>query len=218
MKTETPVSLSILAGQVAAALPGSWSVKPISDDVQNGNQYLIRSDGLTLFFAGSKGGWAPRGKIKISLSRPRGKDGQYVDAWENNARVETPEIGVSETKSADAIAADISRRLLSEAERVCKLVKERIDLYESADRAQRETLEKVGQAAGLPDILRNHNDESKPCFSLYLTDPRQAPESYASLAKIEVRGGNSVHFVIDATSEQALALIAFMRSEAYPAS
>ncbi len=214
MKQETTINYLALANQVAAALPGSWKVafqspEYVGQIISCGP--LVRSDGLELYFRG--GSYGQKGKLDISHVRPRSPNRAYVDLYEGNSRVASPEIGVSETKTGEQIAADIVRRLLPEAERVNALALAQIERENDAASRKLALLESVSRAAGLDSAPKMHNSE-EPRYSFYVTD-RPGKGDREVLASVEVRGSDSVHFTIDTEGKQAEALIRFLRSPAY---
>lgn len=113
--------------------------------------YLTRGDGLTLWlvFGSVDTTRAPRGRIAISHSRPRFKDGQYVELWDDGrSKLTSPEITVSESKAPKDIAADIARRLLPDCERIEKLARERIAAHEAHDNAREAMTLRMVEASG----------------------------------------------------------------------
>ncbi len=202
MNNTTSPSLSSLALSIAAALPGAWTARPIHPDgASNENCYLIRADGLTLFLAGSHGGWAKPGRLFLQHSRPR-KDGKWVELWENHNTVKAPEMTVADTKTAEKIAADIVARLLPEAERIEGLARESIARDNSAEAARIDTARAIAGAIGEVECQRDGS-------------PRSA--FYHRGVSLTVNGGESVRVELSATRAQALALLAFMESDAYRA-
>lgn len=210
--TNTAPALSTLAPAIAAALSGyvslsvgyaaKWTAKPVSEDYRDANYYLTREDGLTLFFAGSRGRWAKPGRILLQHSRPRSKNGKWVELWENHSQIAAPEITVADSKSPEAIAADIVRRLLPEAERIDGLARAQIARENNAEAAQNDAARAVAAAIGA-EIERGHDGKPRTSF-------------YHRGASVKVNGGDSVTVEIHgATRAQALALLAFMESPAY---
>ena len=207
----TAPALSTLAPQIAAALSGylsasvgyaaRWTAKPISEESTWSNFYLTREDGLTLFLAGSQGGWAAKGRFLLQHSRPR-NNGKYVELWENHAQMNSPEITVAETKSAEKIAADIIARLLPEAERIDALARESIARDNAAETAQNNTARAVAAAIGA-EVEKGHDGKPRASF-------------YHRGASVAVHGGDSVKIELHSVNKaQALALLAFMESPAY---
>lgn len=97
--------------EIASALPGTWTVEKDNE--------LTRSDGLKFWIR--EGGYGMKGRASISFMRPRSPRGDYYELWENHNKVSDPRITVSATKSSEAIAKDIVRRLLVDAEKVFAL-------------------------------------------------------------------------------------------------
>ena len=194
-----PVSLSLLAPSIAAALPGRWVAKAISEGGSWSNYYLTRADGLALFLAGHTGGWAAKGRVLIQHSRPR-NNGKHVDLWENGAQIDSPEITAAETKSAEKIAGDIAARLLPEAERINGLALASIARDNRGEAARIDTAKAVCAAIG--EELNGHEGQARSSF-------------YHRGVSLTVNGGESVRVELSATRAQALALLAFVNSPAY---
>jgi hypothetical protein len=216
--TPAPVSLAALAAEIAAALPGTWNARPVHPDAteRNGNQYLTRSDGLQLFLAGSSGGWAAKGRVRVQFNRPRNA-GNYVRLYSespNYGGVKDPEITAAETKAPAIIAADIARRLLPEAETVFAMANAQIERDTNAANAHEKTAGEIAAACGREIEKDHHRGGTRKSFCLL--NPKHGEEGgrYA-LASLDVRGGDSVRIEVDATRAQALALIAFLKSPAY---
>jgi hypothetical protein len=189
------VNLFALASSVAQHLPGSWTIDSDSGGPFSYTQRLTRaSDGLKLFLAGNVGGWAPKGKLRVSFSRPR-HDGKWIEVWDKNEKLLDPEIGMSETKSAEQIAQSIVSRLLTRAEYVFGKVNERIASENNAENLKRRTIVKIAFACG--QIL---SVADKSSFSIGAFD-------------FEVRGENSIAIKSFGTdTETTLAIIALLRS------
>lgn len=240
MKTTTtapaqPVNLATLAPAIAAALSPAhplrlpaghtvgWTAKPAHEPAYPGatvgQWHLTRADGLKLWLAGSDGGWAAKGRIAISLSRPAAKDRQRVEVYRNAPgvweKIIDPEITVAETGTAERIAADIARRLLPDAERVNALVLAKIGEEGRAADRRLAFLQSVAVAAGLPDYPRKYRSDD-PSWDVGIYAPGSTPkDGERRLASVEIRHGDTAHVTIDTGPGQAEALIAFLRSPAY---
>lgn len=210
-----PLSLSTLAPLICRALGFNslhhWTARPVSEDRSEPNFYLTRADGLTLFLADSRGGWAAKGRLFIQHSRPR-SNGKWVDLWENTNTVNgakwgsiaAPEITVADSKTPEQIAADIVRRLLPEAERVDGLARAQITRESNAEAARDETAQAIAAAIGA-EAETGHDGKPRASF-------------HHRGASVRVNGGDSVRVELSSvTKAQALALIAFMDSDAYRA-
>lgn len=104
--------------QIVSFLSGTWSVGADKDEA-------IRSDGFRLWFR--EGGYGNEGRISISFTRPRNAKGEYVTLWAaGGSKHSDPSITVSATKAPSTVAADITRRLIPDAEVVFRLANERI--------------------------------------------------------------------------------------------
>ena len=105
-----------------------WKVKSTKDRAD----YLIEriTDHLTLCVHDSS--YGHNGMLYVSLVRPVGRDGNRPTIWENDplagmGTIHDPVIYMSNTKSPEQIAKDISRRLMPEAERVMALALKAIE-------------------------------------------------------------------------------------------
>lgn len=124
--------------EIANALPGNWTVKD--------NDELTRADGLKLWVR--EGGYGMKGRVGVSFMRPRGVRGDWYDLWDNNEKVSDPRITVSATKSSEAIAKDIVRRLLTDAEKVFALATARIKIHADFDSGKKDLLHEVASVFG----------------------------------------------------------------------
>lgn len=200
--TTTAPALSTIAPQIAAALPGKWVASPVSKDRTESNFFLTREDGLQLFLADYRGGWAARGRLFIQHSRPR-QNGQWLHLYEKGVAgpIKSPEITVAETKSPEKIAADIVSRLLAESERVHGLALAEINRETIAKNEKNDMARDIALAIGA-EMERGHDGEPRSRF-------------YYRNVSMRVNTGESVTFEFSANRAQSLALIAFMDSPAY---
>jgi hypothetical protein len=187
------------AAAIAAALPGRWVAKAISEESTWSNFYLTREDGLALFIAGSQGGWAAKGRFFLQHARPR-QNGKYIYLWENHLQIFSPEITVADSKTAEKIAADIVARLLPEAERIDALARESIARDNRGEAARIDTARAIAGAIG--EELNGHEGQVRSVF-------------YHRGVSVTVNGGESVRVEFSATKAQTLAFIAFINSPAY---
>lgn len=123
---ELPYVHAERAHAIADALPGDWEAKPQSEEHPESGWYLQRADGLRLFL--SPPGCHNRTAFGVSLSGRSRKNGpQYVEVYDDKGqRVCHPSINVGATKEPAQMAKDIDRRLLADAERVHKLIEEKL--------------------------------------------------------------------------------------------
>lgn len=211
--TSSPAPLSVLAAAVAAALPGKWvsgSVYPDSVCAHENQKIVRESDGLELFLAGSFGGWAARGRIRVSFVRPRNK-GSYVDLWNKvgSGKVADPEISVAETKTPEKIARDIESRLLPESEIVFILAKEKIAEQNAYQDAKSAAIEKVAKLTGNESKF-GHTERTRETFYLHSACGPSRD------AQIRVNSATSFDITVSTPSlAQATALIEFLKSPAY---
>ena len=204
-------NLPQIAAAIARELPGSWSAAPVYSG-ENANQYLTRSgDGLKLFFAGSSGGWAAKGRLRVSFSRPRDKRGETVALYESAPRygqISDPEISVAETKSPAEIAKDIARRLLPDAETVFAMAQKVIEERAEYHARKLAALQRVAEVTGNPLEKSRHTGEMRETFSFYHGETR--------LGDVQVNSATSIRATIDAdSSARVAALVAFLKSPAY---
>jgi hypothetical protein len=197
--TTAPALSLPLAAAIAAALPGRWVAKAISEESTWSNFYLTREDGLALFIAGSQGGWAAKGRFFLQHARPR-QNGKYIYLWENHLQIFSPEITVADSKTAEKIAADIVARLLPEAERIDALARESIARDNRGEAARIDTARAIAGAIG--EELNGHEGQVRSVF-------------YHRGVSVTVNGGESVRVEFSATKAQTLAFIAFINSPAY---
>lgn len=125
MNTTTP---DTIAENIAALLPGAWTVKPLP---HNHGHYLQREDGLTLWFRPC---YNEKTKFRISWDQPAidQRYGHGYTVYDNGTKLETPGIGVSKAKNPEAIAGEIVRRLLPDCERIEPLARQFVaDVAES---------------------------------------------------------------------------------------
>jgi hypothetical protein len=188
-----------IAPQIAAALPGKWSARPISEESTWSNCYLTRADGLTLFLAGHNGGWAAKGRLLIQHSRPRNA-GKWVELYGKNGAIAAPEITVADSKAPEKIAADIVARLLTESEHVEGLARGRIAAENRGEAARVDTAKAICAAIG--EDVNGHEGQARASF-------------YHRGVSLTVNTGESVRVELTATRAQALALLAFVNSPAY---
>lgn len=175
-----------VAVALAELLPGHWEAIPQSDEYPNCNWNLRRSDGLTLFLSGPC--YNHKTAYKVGLSTPRHK-GSYVEAYDGNQRVASPTIGIGADKAIEKKAADIVRRLLTEAERVNALVVARIAEMEANEDAQQSSYKAICAAFGITPNDPHGSDRpagsfdgggfevqygGKISFSLYSVEPAKA--------------------------------------------
>ncbi len=213
----TEAAFGVFLASIAALLPGSWQAIPNPHpdhqrDDRSGT--LRRADGLTLDATANS--YSNKGKITFRYLRPRDSKNQYVTVYAGTGadKREDPSMGCGETRTPEQVASAIESRLLPDAETLHPLVLERIAVWNDEATNHLAALHATTQAAGLPDIPRDHHSK-EPRFSFYVPDPRRDAKSYASVAEVEVRQSNCVRLTIDATSREAVALIAFLRSPAY---
>lgn len=177
---------------------------------------MKRADGLKLVcVAGSYGN---DNRIRVMHSRPRddiSNGGGYVEIWEAaplSGRIADPSITVADTKTAAQIAADITRRLLPEAERVFRLVSARI-AKSNAHRAARASLsDRFAAALGHGPCTGQHiARDADPTFDLN-DNANTFSRGYGN-ARVN---GDSVTFELRSVpAEKAVALAAWIRANLF---
>ena len=137
MNTSAPFSPLAFATAVASSLGSNWTVSTPAHLIEwpgeeRAPTYITRADGLKLFVSN-----AYKNRVEISLSRPRDASGSYPSLWADAGKVGDPVVSVNVTRSADAVAKDLARRLIPDAERVHALALAAVaqaDEYASAQR------------------------------------------------------------------------------------
>lgn len=99
--------------QIASLLPSGFVVA--EDKIS-----LQRADGMNLWFLTR---YNTPGKITVKYGN---SENSYVTVYENHNKLNYPSVNVSADKDASKIAKDIVRRLLPDAEKVHKLVLEKV--------------------------------------------------------------------------------------------
>lgn len=99
------------------------TARPVSLESPDGYFYITFPDGVQMFC--SAGGYGNAGRIEFSGSWPsytRPEAGSCIvtprEIYENNQKLESPSIKVSESKTPEQIAKDITRRLLPDLQHV----------------------------------------------------------------------------------------------------
>ena len=162
---------------IIAALPGKWDAEPISKEYPDCNWHLIREDGLRLFIA--RPGWRAKGKYTISASHDQ-HNGQFVTVYANGSKLDSPSIGVSETKTPQQIAADIARRLIPDATAYFEAYKIQFAKWDEATNAQAKSYRTICKMFGLtPDESPRHGNR---------------PRGYFTAGSFYVNAGGSVEF------------------------
>lgn len=141
-----------IAFDTCTALGNDWQAVPISDEYKQSGFYLKRADGLTLFF--SPPSYSHKNKYRVCYSRPR-HEGKWLELYEKDVNgmsqnICDPSANLSETKTADQLAKDITRRILPEAEKVHALALERIANENSAKDAQQTSAFRIAVAVNKP--------------------------------------------------------------------
>lgn len=151
------MTLTTLLHSIAGHLPGKWMTREIDAERIS----IMRDDNLKLTFLIGRG-WAKSGKIYVCFSRPRDKQNNFIEVYEGNTRLQDPSINVSASKSAEQIAADITRRLLPDAERVFALVNERIHAANTYEFKCNSLMQDLCDIVNGPNfVLSKHEIESK---------------------------------------------------------
>lgn len=173
---EVPYNLAPVITGILDALGSDWNAEPNSNEWADCGFYLRRSDGLELF---AREEWRGGGKLTFSYSAPTTSKRKQVDVWNEGEKLVRPSIGASLSKSGDKLAADITRRLLPDCEKVHPLWLEAVAKEESYY-IKREQAQEV--ADGLKGVQGIYFTASGPSVSLSGTvDPETARKIHAFL-------------------------------------
>jgi len=122
-----------LAADVAAFLTGSWTPQPQDED-GNWRAYILGANGEKLFLSNT---WGGKGRIYVSGVLP-------------NNRAFSDGITVAATKSAQQIARDVERRLLSVYQIALEKAKQEEAAAQTAEQARLATIAEVEKIIGVP--------------------------------------------------------------------
>jgi hypothetical protein len=139
------------------ALTGTlWEYDHYSDHpevLNRANYYLTRAtDKLRVYFDTDFNG-KNKGRWTFSYTRPRGPEG-YIEIYDParpDYRLKNPEISVAASRGAGAIAADIVRRLLPDAEKMHPEILNRVASQINAKQNQKDVLRMMAEALGEPE-------------------------------------------------------------------
>ncbi len=190
---------------LANALPGQWSIDPLyKEDCNCRAWYLKRTDGLTLFYniSGSKD------QSRASYSQPRHpRYGMFTLYTEGGRKIEQPAIGFSPDKDVNAVAKDIVRRLLPDAETAHAAAARFMQSTDAAYAAQAASIDAVCTAGGVPNPGTGHNGEPRTGTHL-----NQNTGTYSSRghADFKVNTGGTVDFDIRSLPREKAVLVAAM--------
>lgn len=215
--------LTPLAEQVAKHLPGNWVVKPTHENNPE-DRYppscpcLSREDGVRLCLEQDH-----KGKLNISHFRPfnSGPGPAFVEVYSDvnpGEKVSATAILVSASKSAEQIAKDIIRRLLPDAERVTKLVLEKLSRNKQEEADRLDILHKLAEASGAKVKYFQDYDREKgytprlhePHYDLSVPpDTGKWSKGYGS---IEVRSSTCIEIKLSSVKpDTALKIAAFLK-------
>jgi hypothetical protein len=114
---------------------------------------LQRADGLNLWFHSR---YNTPDKITVKYSN---SEKSYVTVYENHNKLDYPSINVSADKEASKIAKDIVRRLLPDAEKVHKLVLEKVAAEKAYVDGKTKTINDLASICNTaPNRRHNNND------------------------------------------------------------
>lgn len=221
MKTNTlPRSSALVFLQaVAAALPGTWRAALHEAMPRSEWEGALIREGDNLTIRAVAGRYGETGRISLSHTRKRNSKGEYIEVWgdrekgENPGRMDDPTITVSQDKSAEKVAADIAKRLLTDAEKIELRVRERIEAADRHENKRVNFIRAVCAAAGEEPRMRYGSGELSEDVSIYLNNNERA--NYHPSARAKVRA-DYAEFTVEVRSEaRAAALIRFLRSDAY---
>lgn len=197
------INLANLVQSVSLCLAGNWT-RHIDEGGVIRNVNLTRADGFKLHFSTEVYGKA--GKLVIQFFRPRNAKGSWVELYEGHSRVFDPSINVSETKSAEQIAADITRRLMPEAEAIFAKVNAQVANENAAHSNRVATLREMTEAVGVTPNEGGHDERQ---FSFYLPVRNHT-------VLVEVNYGGTVQIKLPSLNpDKAKELIAFLLSNTF---
>lgn len=129
------------------------SLLPTGFVVANDKISLQRADGLNLWF---RSAYNTPDKITIKYGN---SEKSYVTVYENHNKLDYPSINVSADKPAEKIANDIARRLLPDAEKVHKLVLEKVAAENAFVDSKTKTINDLASICNIdPNRCYNKND------------------------------------------------------------
>jgi len=136
------------------------TARPLDRDRPESSYYITLADGVQIF--ARIGGYGNEGRVSFSGSWPsykRPEGGSCVviprDIYENGQSLESPDITVADTKTAEQIAKDIERRLLPSLRHVWLACKARCDSSTAYQDTCREIVERVAKATGGKSNVRD---------------------------------------------------------------
>lgn len=154
------MNVSVVCNVLSSLTGNLWTVAPEDPTRPNVNDTINREDGMSLWFV--VGGYQKRGRITIHFHRPRDREGNYVTVWgaAGEGQLGNPSITVAETKSDEAIAKDIARRLIPDCEQVFAAVKKSIADRSSFVDGRHESIVNLAKALGTkPKTVHNHPEQ-----------------------------------------------------------
>lgn len=182
------------AQEIAAVFPGKWTAIPQSKEYADCGWTLQRADGLALYMNGPS--YNHRNSYRFGVSAPR-HDGSYVCVDEK-----ANSINCGETKTAEQMAKDISRRLIPDAELVYAATVAKIGRMKESANAQVESLLALRKAFGMtPPEKDRHtgrfwtnlsfnggsaeiHDGGNVTFKLYSIEPAKAAKLAAAFKSL----------------------------------
>lgn len=222
MTTATATLPALNLAAIAAALPGEWSFKPYPHEYHTDETRgsIVRADGLEIYAIAN--GYGNKGKVKFCHHRPE-HERRYLELWEDPAngggKIASPSINCTLTKSPEQMAADITRRILAECERIDKIARAKIAERDEADNARMATLRAICKAAGFADVPRDRHSKE----ALFTVDVRGEFDRHAGdslrngWGDAEIHGGGgSVDFKLHSIpAGKAVALVEWMRANVF---
>jgi hypothetical protein len=222
-------TLAALLPFIAAMLPGEWNAYRDPHAENNfsgeGRAELVRTDGLTLYAV--TGGYSHKGKIHVAHSRPRSDavgGGGWVEIYEDrpnpyggtcSEKLAVPSINCADTKTAEQIAADITRRLLPEAEKQERMTREKIAMYEKANNLQLDTLKALCAAIGLSNIPLDHSRGGPRFSGVNLNSKPGTFGSDKGYGDADVHAGKVDFKLSSIPTAKAVALVEWLRANVF---
>jgi hypothetical protein len=208
MNTDKDLSadkLATLSADIAAALPGDWTVVDRDDHTVRGTHF-VRADGLDIYIR--DGGWGDEGKLTFAQHyRTEAWKVEATGSYADPTRYDTnlPKIRAANTKKAVVLARDIAKRLLPDAEEMhTKAVASKAgsDKYHAKRKANLEAL-------GFPVARTPSYTSDGPVYEAELGSYRAG----GARGKVEAQADEVRITLENLTVEQAKAVLAVLTFE-----
>ena len=185
--------------QIASLLPSGFVVA--EDKIS-----LQRADGMNLWFLTR---YNTPGKITVKYGN---SENSYVTVYENHNKLNYPSVNVSADKDASKIAKDIVRRLLPDAEKVHKLVLEKVAAEKAHVDGKTKTIYDLASFCDTAPNRRHSNNELSGEVSPY-QDIKQF--SNCGYGQFQVNSENSVSLKLESMSKNVALKVAVALREIF---